>query len=598
VSVSLVFSLTLHGGSGQLPMSGIKLDPPEPFDFRNPEKWSQWRRRFEQYRIASGLSGESAERQACVLLYCLGKDAEDVLVSTNITDAQRKVYDSVMKKLDDHFKVRRNIIYERARFNQRTQQSGETGDEYITALYGLIENCEYSAAIKDELLRDRLVVGIRDQRLSLTLQTDSKLTLETAKKAIRQKEAVMEQQQSLKGDGSKSHPLVIDEINKRTSQSNHKKGERQPQKRNPTPKRKEETPCTRCGKGSHNKQQCPAREAECFKCHKKGHFRSQCRSKEVGSVSTEDQDDLETAYLDTITDDGQKMWTVLVAVGEHTFSFKVDTGAEVSVISDTSFRMLQGVTLQRPSKKLCGPNGTHLNVIGQFSHTMTYNNQSAEQLVFVVKGLTRNLLGLPAITDLNVVSRVDSIVDLRTEIFQSFPNLFKGLGNWGEPYEICLREDAVPFALHTPRRVPLALRDEVKAELESMEALGVISPVHEASTWCAGMVVVPKKNGKVRICVDLKPLNTAVKREVYPLPRVEETLAQLSGATTFSKLDANCGFWQIPLAESSKHLTTFITPYGRYRFNKLPFGITSAPEHFQRRMSEIRSEERRVGKEC
>ena len=103
----------------------------------------------------------------------------------------------------------------------------------------------------------------------------------------------------------------------------------------------------------------------------------------------------------------------------------------------------------------------------------------------------------------------------------------------------------------------------------------------------AGMVAVPKPDGSVRICVDLKPLNTSVLREVHPLPTVDSILGQLSEAHIFSKLDANSGFWQIPLADSSRHLTTFITPYGRNCFNKMPFGISSAPEHFQKRMSEI-----------
>ena len=81
--------------------------------------------------------------------------------------------------------------------------------------------------------------------------------------------------------------------------------------------------------------------------------------------------------------------------------------------------------------------------------------------------------------------------------------------------------------------------------------------------------------------MDLKPLNQSVLREVHPLPNVDETLAQLSGARVFTKLDANSGFWQIPLSKQSRLLTTFITPMGRFCFNKLPFGISSAPEHFQ-----------------
>ena len=122
-----------------------------------------------------------------------------------------------------------------------------------------------------------------------------------------------------------------------------------------------------------------------------------------------------------------------------------------------------------------------------------------------------------------------------------------------------------------------------------MEEIRVISKVNVPIPWCAGMVVAHKKSRAVRICVDLKPLNQSVLRVVHPLPKVDETLAQLSGARMFTKLDANSGSWQIPLAPSSRLLTTLITSFGRYCFNQLPFGISSAPEHFQKRMSAILS---------
>ena len=120
-----------------------------------------------------------------------------------------------------------------------------------------------------------------------------------------------------------------------------------------------------------------------------------------------------------------------------------------------------------------------------------------------------------------------------------------------------------------------------------MESMGVITRIDEATDWCAGMVIVPKTSGKVRICVDLTKLNESVCRERHILPSVEQTLAQIGGAKHFSKLDANSGYWQIQLDAESSKLTTFITPFGRFCFNRLPFGITSAPEHFQRRMTEI-----------
>ena len=202
-----------------------------------------------------------------------------------------------------------------------------------------------------------------------------------------------------------------------------------------------------------------------------------------------------------------------------------------------------------------------------------------------MRGLKNNLLGLPALTALKLVQRVESIYSSLADVKKEFPQVFSGLGNFGEPYTIKLKEDAKPYALYTPRNVPIPLRGKVLDELNRMESLGVISKVSDPTEWCAGMVVVPKKSGDVRICVDLKALNESVMRETHPIPKVDDTLAQLSGAALFTKLDVNNGFWQIPLSEESGLLTTFITPFGRYAFNKLPFGISSAPEIFQRRMN-------------
>ena len=146
-------------------MAQFNLQPPEQFDFKRPNEWLRWKKRFEQFRIASGLKGDTAERQISTLLYCLGEEAEAVLSSTNPTDADRKEYDKILEKFDAFFKVRKNTIFERARFNKRNQLEGESAESYITALYELAENCDYGA-LKAEMIRDRLVVGIRDNALS------------------------------------------------------------------------------------------------------------------------------------------------------------------------------------------------------------------------------------------------------------------------------------------------------------------------------------------------------------------------------------------------------------------------------------------------
>ena len=185
-----------------------------------------------------------------------------------------------------------------------------------------------------------------------------------------------------------------------------------------------------------------------------------------------------------------------------------------------------------------------------------------------------NLLGLPAIKGLHLLSVLYNLECYpTTAIKQEFPSLFTGLGTLQDDYEIQVKQDAQPFSLGTARNIPLPLRDKVKQELDVMEAQGVISKVQQPNPWCTGMVVVKKKNGGVKICIDLKPLNHCVLREHHSLPKVDDILGQLTGATVFFKLGANSGFWQVPLAEKFWLFITFITPFRRYCYNKLPFSI-------------------------
>ena len=167
----------------------VSLKTSENFDFSKPDLWSKWKKRFEQFASVSGLDKEDDARRISTLLYCLGEEADDVLSSTNISTEDVKKYNGVIGKFDEYFKVRKNVIYERARFNRRDQLEGETAEEYITTLYALVKTCDYPADLVDEMLRDRLVVGIRDKPLSDKLQMKADLTLETVKKAIRQREA-------------------------------------------------------------------------------------------------------------------------------------------------------------------------------------------------------------------------------------------------------------------------------------------------------------------------------------------------------------------------------------------------------------------------
>ena len=176
----------------------LQLQPPMPFCFKDTEEWPRWKQRFEQFQLASGLKEQGEERQVSTLLYCLGEDTEEILDTTQISEEDRKSYTKVIGEFDNYFKVRKNIIFERARFNRRNQLTCESAKQFITEVHRLADHCEFKG-MKDKLIRDRLVVGILDQALSERLQLEPDLTLDKAKRMIRQREAVKAQQEIVKG---------------------------------------------------------------------------------------------------------------------------------------------------------------------------------------------------------------------------------------------------------------------------------------------------------------------------------------------------------------------------------------------------------------
>ena len=568
-------------------MASFQIVPPEQFTFDQPEEWPKWIRRFERFREASGLSGKEDPQQINTLIYCMGDAADDILTSLNLMDDERKAYDTVKTKLEAHFIKKRNVIFERSKFNRRIQQPGESVDSFITALHCLAEHCQYGN-LRGEMIRDRIVVGLLDENLSMKLQLDPELTLEKATAAARQHESVRQQQEVIRGGQT---PVSVEAAvqSKRPGElqiSQPKSNSKQftpPQ--NPY-KQPQKLSCTRCGKAPfHPRHQCPAREAECHKCRKIGHFQSMCRTiQDLSQVQTEQTD----FFLSTINNvsSTKKSWTADVMVNGIPIQFKIDTGAEVTAIPLTYLRKLANVKLCQATKVLHGPSKHPLKVSGQFTGMLSYKQCKALGEIFVVEGLLQPLLGLPAIESLHILSGVNTI-SYSQKFENLYPDLFNGLGNLAVEYHIQLKDNAKSFSLSTPRRVALPLLPKVKAELTRMEDMGVISKVDTPTEWCAGMVVVPKSDGNIRICVDLTKLNESVCRAKHILPSVEQILAQLGESRVFTKLDANAGFWQIHLSNESALLTTFITPYGRFCFNRLPFGINSAPEFFQKQMSKI-----------
>ena len=149
-----------------------------------------------------------------------------------------------------------------------------------------------------------------------------------------------------------------------------------------------------------------------------------------------------------------------------------------------------------------------------------------------------------------------------------------------------MKEDAEPFIDH-PRKFAIHIKEDLKRELDKMERDGIIRKIQGHTDWCSSLTLPRKKDGSIRVCLDPQKLNMNLKRCPHKIPTLEEINPALSKAKVFSKLDAKAGYWSVQLKEDSQPLTTFRTPFGRYCWKRLPFGLRVSQDIFQARMDEI-----------
>ena len=258
---------------------------------------------------------------------------------------------------------------------------------------------------------------------------------------------------------------------------------------------------------------------------------------------------------------------------------QLDTGAKCNIISHRVFKTLSRVSDKKMTKsraRLTSYSGHHIKTLGTTNVTCVCKNVEYNVQFFMTEMDSTAILGVEACQRLGLIERLCSI---SVDITEEYADSFKG------EYKIKLDPSVQPV-VHAPRKVPVALHDRVKEELQRMENDGVIKKQEEPTDWVNSMVIVetPKK---LRICIDPRDLNKAIKREHFPMKTIEEVVQNMPGAKVFSKLDATSGYWQLKLDEESSKLCTFNTPFGRYRFLRVPFAIVSASEIFQRVMSQM-----------
>ena len=310
-------------------------------------------------------------------------------------------------------------------------------------------------------------------------------------------------------------------------------------------------------------------------------------------VDSDSDDNSDYAFVVRSVNDQSNDGVVSLDVGGVHVNLLVDSGATVNVIDKKLWEAMKAkkvkCTSKVSSKPLHAYGGKPLTVIGCFeANVVTDNGTNLQTQFFVINENAPGILGKDAATKLGLLhigiperTYVNQVDDQKAQWKSKFPDCFSGFGKLKDyQLKVPIDTDVTPV-IHPLRRIPYHLRDKLERKLDELVAQDIIEKVNEPSPWISPVVVVPKKND-IRLCVDMRQANQAVIRERYPIPTVEEVLQDFNQSTVFSKLDIKLAYHQIELDPSSREITTFMTHKGMYRYKRLMFGISCAPEMYNK----------------
>ncbi|XP_056323408.1 uncharacterized protein K02A2.6-like [Danio aesculapii] len=290
---------------------------------------------------------------------------------------------------------------------------------------------------------------------------------------------------------------------------------------------------------------------------------------------------------------GTKSYKATVLVEGQPVKMEIDTGAAVSLVSDVVYReILSHLALKPPDVTLKTYTGESVSMKGLLQVTVEHNKQIKKLPLYVVSGDYPSLMGRSWLEQLQVNWQVFHMMTSNTldleDVLQKHSEVFKKeLGSMqGIKVKLTVEPECQPKFLRA-RPLPYALKPKVEASLTELVKDGVLEPV-SVSKWATPIVPVLKKDGGIRICGDFKvTVNPVLSAEQYPLPLINDLFAGLTGGQKFSKIDLNQAYLQMHVEEQSRELLTINTHKGLFRYQRLPFGITSAPSLFQRVMDQI-----------
>ena len=540
---------------------------------------------------ANGIT--DAERKKSVFLSVIGPKTYKLLASL-VAPAKPgdKTYGELVELLSDHHNPPPSEIVQRYKFHTKVRGPGESIATFVAELRALGQTCGFGDSLED-MLRDRLVCGVNDDRIQRRLLSETERRLDF-KRAL---EIALGAETADK--------------NARELQSQRSAAARHPPKGQTDVCAVAVVKCYRCGKPNHKPAQCRFKTARCHNCGKVGHLRAVCRAdkkankppanptnqqpREVRTVNEGTVDfDKRSLVLNQVVGKSGKPFMLDVVLDGRPLQMELDTGAVVSLVSEKTYQTLFPDTpMQTSTVSLKTYSGEPLKVVGQREVEVYAERQTVRLPLIVVAGEGPSLFGrdwLQAIQiDWRAIKQVrqhqlSDVLDKYKAVFQP------GLGTLeGYKAQILVDPKSQPRFCKA-RSVPYALRSKVEEELQRLQKEGVIEPIQFAD-WAAPIVPVLKQDGKsVRICGDFKmTVNQASKLDRYPIPKIEDLFSKLAGGQLFSKLDMSQAYQQILLEEDSQKYVVVNTHQGLFKYKRLPFGVASAPGIFQRVMEGLLS---------
>ena len=574
-----------------------------------PQRWEDWLHSLETMLLAMAITDHA--RKWALLLHYAGRKVQTV--EKQLTYDKSEAYDPggadhfrrLKEALNNHFAPAENIAYATHIFHSLKQDEGEPIDSYATRLREQAKRCKFcNADCMSRNIRDQIVVGCRSQRirrkaLSDDLALDNLLKVAHAEESANAHAADIEKSDHVKADSS----VDTFKISKQPGRYSNRAKTSTMSAAAPQGKR-----CFNCGGNwPHPKEKpCPARGKLCSKCNSQGHFAACCRGgpgnrRNVYTTASLEEDPDEPSYMGLgrvalIGGISLKPQLVDVNVNNSPIAFNPDTGADVTIIDPEIFNGMAPKPSLKPSGVKVAPYGTSrpLPLKGTFRADLTLGSKKYRESVYVAQNPCRGIsllsreaskaLGLVTIHIPGTIGKVSVFPPegvLTHPLLSKFDDICHGMGCHANlKISLPLKEGAQP-SIAPPSRIPVNLFKKVKEELERLKEQGVFEsvPVDDNSQFVSRMVPVPKKiEGSdelgVRITMDWRNLNKSLDPVHHEVPTVEQLKHDLNGAQLFSQIDLRDAFYQLPLDDESKRLTTFSTPWGLHRSTRLVQGAT------------------------